>query len=445
MRGYSDGPGDEVLNYPERGTGTYTYNSVSLLGYGFTFGEQTADFGATVYDWDNMPDILLQSSPNEQKAAVATLMYHCGVACDTYYGSDYFGGSKSYVQNVPHLRNGNALNGMIKYFGYSSSATGMFRSNYDDNDWTALMRGELDASRPIIYAGGSDFGLHCFVCDGYDNENRYHFNWGWSGDCDGFYTLNNLNPDGYSYTTLQQMLVGIQPHVSDDSLCIIRQFPYTEDFETAPACWEATSSNIHNSYSWLVADSTEVDGNYSAGVFRSLSETAYDQMFSPAIVTPDDYKVTWQVRAKTSTSDSYIFTAGPVTFTDTVTSTEWESREAFFSVADGDTVHLAFGHFSEVSSGGLFIDNLVIERMSDVGIHNIATAQTIHVYPNPTNGHITIEGMPEDGHIEVYDATGRLIKESTKPQINISARPAGVYILRIVSSDGVTVQRVIKR
>ncbi|MCR5660445.1 MAG: C10 family peptidase [Bacteroidales bacterium] len=41
----------------------------------------------------------------------------------------------------------------IKYFGYSSSATGLDRIKYDDNAWTALVRGELEASRPIIYAG----------------------------------------------------------------------------------------------------------------------------------------------------------------------------------------------------------------------------------------------------------------------------------------------------
>jgi hypothetical protein len=431
-------------NYPERGTGTFSYNSDSFFGLGPHFGIQTVDFGATVYDWENMPDILLQSSPDVQKAAVATLMYHCGVACETTYDVS---GSGSYILSVPWPRSGHALNGMIKFFGYSSSATGMIREKYDDNSWTTLMRGELDASRPIIYGGGTNY-LHCFVCDGYDDENRYHFNWGWSGDGDGFYTLNNLKPSGssYNFSSGQQMLVGIQPHTGDDSLCIIRHFPHTEDFETAPACWEATSSKILYSYSWMIVDSTGVDGNYSAGAFKSIYGNSEDHLFSPAIVTPGDYKVTWQVCSKNaSVSDFYTLNIDTVTFSDTVASTAWLSREVLFSVAEGDTMRLDFGHICDGSSGGVLIDNIVIERMSGVGIHNIATAQTIHVYPNPTNGHITIEGMPEDGRIEVYDATGRLIKESTKPQINISARPAGVYILRIVSSDGVTVRRVIKR
>ena len=437
-------------NYPVRGTGTHTYNSVSFFGLGYTFGEQTANFGATTYDWDNMPDHLTVASPDVQKAAVATLMYHCGVASDMYYGSASYGGSGTKIRNAPYLREGNALNGIIKYLGYSSSATGMERIKYDDNAWTALVRGELDASRPIIYAGFEQTAGHCFVCDGYDDENRYHFNWGWSGDGDGFFTLNSLTPNigsnDYDFTIGQEILVGIQPPTGEDSLCIIRQFPYTEDFEMAPTGWEATSSHIRHSYSWMVTDSTGVDGNYSAGAFRAIIDTSEDHMYSPAIVAPGDYKVNWQVCAKdASGSDSYTLTVGAEMFNDTIEMNTWQSRELLFSVAEGDTVRLDFGRTTNPNSVGFFIDNIVIERLSGTGIHDFATAQTLNVYPNPTNGHITIEGMPEGGRAEIYDATGRLVKVSTSPRINLSACPAGVYLLRIISTDGVATQRVIIR
>ena len=377
-------------NYPVHGTGTHTYNSVSFFGYGYTFGEQTANFGATVYDWDNMPNSLTTASPDVQKAAVATLMYHCGVACDMYYGSAFNGGSGSTLINIPNLRQGNALNGMIKYFGYSSSATGMERIKYDDNSWTALVRGELDASRPIIYGGIEPYSNgHCFVCDGYDDENRYHFNWGWSGDGDGFFTLNSLTPNigpySYNFTSGQQMLVGIQPPVDDDSLCIIRHFPYTENFKTAPTGWEAVASNIHVSYSWMVVDSTGADGNYSAGVFRTLYNSCDDHMYSPAIVTPGDYKVNWQVRAmNASVSDSYTLTVDTETFDDIVESIAWQSREFIFSVAEGDTLCLDFSHASHLNSSGLLIDNVVIEQL--------LPDYTITVSANPANGGTVMGG-----------------------------------------------------
>ena len=391
-------------NYPEHGTGTHTYNSVSFFGYGYTFGEQTANFGATVYDWDNMPNSLTMASPNVQKAAVATLMYHCGVACDMYYGSIDDGGSGSSIINIPNLRKGNALNGMIKYFGYSSSATGMERIKYDDSSWTALVRGELDASRPIIYGGIEPYSNgHCFICDGYDDENRYHFNWGWSGDGDGFFTLNSLTPNigsySYNFTSGQQMLVGIQPPVDDDSLCIIRHFPYTENFETAPTGWEAVASNIHVSYSWMVVDSTGADGNYSAGVFRTLYNTCDDHMYSPAIVTPGNYKVTWQVRAmNASVSDSYTLTVDTKTFDDIVESTAWQSRELVFSVAEGDTIRLDFSHTSHLNSSGLLIDDVVIEQF--------LPNYTITVSANPSNGGaVTGGGIYQQGQSCTVTAT----------------------------------------
>ena len=132
-------------------------------------------------------------------------------------------------------------------------------------------------------------------------------------------------------------------------------------------------------------------------------------------------------------------------FNDTIALTTWQSRELLFSVAEGDTVRLDFFHTTNTNTVGLFIDNIVIERLSGTGIHDFATAQTLNVYPNPTNDHITIRGMPEGGRAELYDATGRLVKVSTSQSINLSACPAGVYLLRIISADGVATQRVIKR
>ena len=415
-------------NYPVRGTGTHTYNSVSFFGLVYTFGEQTANFGATTYDWDNMPDHLTMASPDVQKAAVATLMYHCGVASDMYYGSDAYGGSGTKIRNAPYLREGNALNGIIKYLGYSSSATGMERNKYDDNAWIALVRGELDASRPIIYAGFEQTAGHCFVCDGYDDENRYHFNWGWSGDGDGFFTLNSLTPNigsyAYDFTNGQEILVGIQPHTGEDSLCIIRQFPYTEDFETAPTGWEATSSSLIHSYSWIVIDSTGVDGNYSVGAFRAITGTCDDHMYSPSIVAPGNYKVNWQVCARQdSSSDSYTLTVGTETFNDIVESTSWQPRELLFSVAEGDTVCLDFLHFAETNCVGFLIDNVVIEQMLE--------DYTITVSANPSNGGtVTGDGLYQQGQSCTVVAAandGYAFTNWTENGVEVSTEPSYTF------------------
>ena len=86
------------------------------------------------------------------------------------------------------------------------------------------MINELQNGRPINYAGQSlSSGGHSFVIDGYrmSEENSfpdYHVNWGWDGQCDGYYQIVDLTPtegglqgmtDGFNVG--QEMVIGIQP------------------------------------------------------------------------------------------------------------------------------------------------------------------------------------------------------------------------------------------
>ncbi len=81
-----------------------------------------------------------------------------------------------------------------------------------------MMKSDLDAGRPIQYAGFGAGGGHTWVCDGYDNSNFFHMNWGWGGVYDGYYSLDNLAPGvggagggSGSFTSGQQALIGIEP------------------------------------------------------------------------------------------------------------------------------------------------------------------------------------------------------------------------------------------
>ncbi len=81
-------------NHPATGHGSHSYNHSSA-------GTLSANFGATTYDWDNMPVSLSASSTNAQKTAVATLMYHIGVAVQMNYGSNSSGAT---TLNYPILQ-----------------------------------------------------------------------------------------------------------------------------------------------------------------------------------------------------------------------------------------------------------------------------------------------------------------------------------------------------
>lgn len=186
-------------NRPVSGRSFHSYNS--------NFGTLSVNFANTTYDWDNMPNELNGASSQAQRTAVATLMYHCGVSVDMQYG---LGASGAYSQDVPYA--------LKTYFKYDSLTRLVDKSGYSDSDWKTKLKNELDAGRPIFYAGHSSGSGHAFVCDGYDNSNNFHFNWGWGGLCDGYYSLNNLCPSSggtgagnRNYTTNQYAVIGIQP------------------------------------------------------------------------------------------------------------------------------------------------------------------------------------------------------------------------------------------
>lgn len=189
--------------YPTHGTGTHSYTVTAHPEY----GEQSADFGATTYAWANMPLTLTSSSTEAEKNAVALLMYHCGVACNMNYDIRSRGGSLAHITY--------AQQPFTQYFGYSSQIQYVKKSNYSDADWLALIKQELDNNRPCLYQGQTSTEInsmgHAFVCDGYNSDNFFHFNWGWSGREDGYFRLDAITPLNYNFSYLQACLIGIEP------------------------------------------------------------------------------------------------------------------------------------------------------------------------------------------------------------------------------------------
>jgi parallel beta-helix repeat protein len=159
-------------DYPTTGFGSHSYvHSV--------YGEQSANFGATTYHWDQMPNELWDSND-----AVATLMYHCGVSVDMNYSASGSGAQSKDVETA-----------MRSYFGYCG-AKYREKSKYSDEAWIAMLEAELDLSRPIYYSGHDGENGHAFVCDGYDGNDYMHFNFGWSGAGDSYYSIYDVN--GYN-------------------------------------------------------------------------------------------------------------------------------------------------------------------------------------------------------------------------------------------------------
>ena len=161
------------------------------------------------WDWER-GELIQDSYTDEQAQEVAKLARYCGQAVRMGYSPE---GSGAYVSNQ--------LSAM-KQFGYSSDANDVTRdswwgSGYSDADWENMIRTELDAGRPILYSANDySAGGHAFVCDGYNNEGLFHFNFGWYGTCDGWFVstaLNMTHRDGEAlhFNWNHEMLTGVVP------------------------------------------------------------------------------------------------------------------------------------------------------------------------------------------------------------------------------------------
>jgi len=191
-------------NHPVQGTGMHSYNDD-------TYGTLSANFGSTTYQWSQMPNSI--SGPND---AIATLMYHCGVSVDMDYSPEVSGAwvveDDSPVCSESAFKN---------YFGYSNSLHGEKRENYTTNQWTNMLRADLDAGRPLVYAGFGGGGGHAFVCDGYNDGDFFHFNWGWGSYYDGYFHIDALDPGGTGtgggtggYNSGHQAIFGMVPETT---------------------------------------------------------------------------------------------------------------------------------------------------------------------------------------------------------------------------------------
>ena len=131
--------------------------------------------------------------------AIATLIYHCGIAVDMNYGPNGSGACPG------------ANNALVTFFNYSPALQNVYKSSYSDSAWGALLISELEAKRPVIYAGFNTSDGHCWVCDGYQGSGYFHFNWGWSGSYNGYFTIANLNPSGLDFVLDNEILYDIYP------------------------------------------------------------------------------------------------------------------------------------------------------------------------------------------------------------------------------------------
>ena len=193
---------------------------------------------SVTFDWDNMIDDYTGSYTTAQGAAVAQLMHYVGHAEHMIYGTSSAGGSGISVDSVQNIAD------MFILFGYDPETVRMVQKTsaysggttlYNDAEWAAIIQEEMLAERPVVFcAVSSGGGGHAFNVDGYDSStNKYHINFGWSGEDNDWCALNAFG----GYNVFQQMVIGIQPPVQGPSIKVnpasVEMTAYVEKSATA--------------------------------------------------------------------------------------------------------------------------------------------------------------------------------------------------------------------
>ncbi len=150
------------------------------------------------FDWDNMTDG--EPTTTKGKQAVAQLMRYCGQSLSMDYSSS---GSASYTDAINYA--------LPNKFGYSWNLQYLRANDLPSEEWDSLIYDNIAKGLPV-FMGGQGTGGHGFLCDGYDSQlDKYHFNWGWDGRYDGFYSMSALTPNRYNFSYNKTATIDILP------------------------------------------------------------------------------------------------------------------------------------------------------------------------------------------------------------------------------------------
>jgi hypothetical protein len=372
-------------NYPEIGRGTKEY---------FWGDYFTVDFGATTYQWDSMSNNINSLSRN----SIAELIFHCAISVDMNFSHT---GSGSSITN--------SFFAMKQFFRYRAGVYELDKSDVEDFEWKLLLKEDLDKSHPILYRGTDDYGNgHAFVCDGYQDTSYFHFNWGWGGAADGYYYLDNINPQ-MDFHWGQGALLNITPNYA-----------------------EYCSSMVYNQPQWTFNDGSGPNlyfNDTDCEWLIDVSEHEFDYM---RIYFP-----------KYDLLEGDILSLYKGTTTDApVLGTYSSSNQPAEIITEEKQILVKFVTNSDGQADGW---ELVYETLT-LGVNDDNTGNVI-VFPNPVSNLLNINGLSAPAKISLIDMSGRIVMEVNdfeNSTLDISNLQSGMYFIKI-EGDGNQMHKILKQ
>lgn len=485
----------KYFNHPVQGTGSHTYTPGGSYS---PYPDQTANFGETLYNFERMPMQLDSTSTEDDIFYIAQLQWHCGVSVEMMYGPD---GSGAYSEYVPDA--------IGQYFGYNPNANYIYKDWYWKDNFSEMLKGELDLGRPLYYSGQDEGGGggHAFVCDGYDENDFFHFNWGWDGKDNAWCAMGALNTTKYAFNVFNLVIQGFYPiddeyyqrpakaadvevienelnakgdisvtvswtnpttNIGGGALTGIDSVIIKRDFETI-ACFTDVKGGESMSY----VDELEEDGNYEYSVLVHNQYGYSIPVYQRIMVGPkcdlvfelnDEGGDGWKggtisiardgMRiAKITLEDGFTETRvvpmlqGDLTF---IWNKAWFSGDYYtedeisFNIYNADD-ELLFSSPDSLIVGRLFDYTNMCHDTTSVG--EIQHGSTVlNVFPNPVRNQMTVsaKGMK---NVKVYDIVGQeVMNVSVKEDeitLDVENFANGVYFVSVETVNGLISKKIV--
>ena len=478
--------------WPQQGVGSYTYQPEG-------YASQTANFGETEYHFELMPLSLDSTSTEEEFFHIAQLLHHLGISVNMQYSGN---GSGALSESVPiALRN---------YFRYNCDehvtnwGGGFWGGGYPNQEWAQMLKdGGLDEHIPLYYSGTDDEGSggHAFVCDGYDENDYFHFNWGWSGRDDAWCPIGALNTTRYAFNTFNGFTGHIIPNNDvylqrPDSVANM-QVIENNNYNGVKLQWtnpnlalngnalaNITSVTVRRN-SEVIAELTDAQvgadmefednglepGLYEYAIFvaneAGISRTTYRSVLvgekcDIVFQLHDNGGNGWKGAAISVTSESGQRIA-IVTMTEgseqTITLPLLKGNLNFIwnhgwyhayeeHDTDGEcSFSILDGNGNELYASGELEDGIFLTHNNDCDWDEVTETvinKDIQVYPNPTSGLLNVNGNGTM-HISISNLLGQKVMELNaegNTSLDLSRFDTGFYLIRIETENGVSVQKI---
>lgn len=361
------------------------------------------------FDWCNMSNYLLVSFNNNyevQRNSISYLMRKCGKALSAVYCNEDCS-TTTYLSDVPDV---------LRSFSYECSNYMYKPDNQDEiTAWKNAMKSDLDNGMPIYYYGktGNEEG-HFFICDGYDTDMFFHFNWGWNGNYNNYwFDIDNLIA-GYNFNYRQGAIFNIKPSPEQDMcdyVCSLANFyalynalhplmtfdEYNITPRTMTTLVSATSSSPA-SYRTIPTGATAEYVAHKEVILQPGFTAEYGSNFT-ARIEPCEACEERMIQVDVLTEND-----------------DWQGI---------DTSQMEMRMYKKGDTAILFQPSVLT------------------LFPNPTSNTLTVQAPNPTEDIQIFDIAGHRVyrwyiesRTEKSTVLNIADIPTGNYILRVQTKDG---------